>query len=293
MSYVLTLIANRAAINLEHPIIDQVRRVVSGGEPDILSPGEAADIPCSSPPDLSATRAALLGAPVDAIAVHARGRRKRLLIADMDSTIVTGETLDELADCAGLRSEIAGITQRAMNGELDFPTALRQRVALLKGLSIAALERAWEHMTLTQGAHDLVATMRTHGAFTVLVSGGFTFFATRVADLTGFHRHYANTLLDNGRVLTGSLHEPILDQHAKLSILHSLVAEKGLPLSATLAIGDGANDLPMLRDAGLGVAYRPQPFVAKKIPARLEHADLRGALFVQGYRAAEIVSQPG
>jgi phosphoserine phosphatase len=293
MSYVLTLIADRAVINLDHKVINRIRKIVSGGEPDMLSPGEAADIPCPSPPDLSAVRLALEGAPIDAIAVEADERRKRLLIADMDSTIVTGETLDELAEFAGLKSEIAAITQRAMNPELDFPTALRQRVAMLKGLSIVALERTWERITLTQGARDLVATMRTHGAFTVLVSGGFTFFTTRVADLAGFHQQYANTLLDNGLVLTGSLDEPVLDQHAKLAALHSLAAERGLPLSATLAIGDGANDLPMLRDAGLGIAYRPKPFVAKHVPARLDHADLRGALFVQGYRTEDIVSQPG
>lgn len=290
MSYVLTLIANRAAINLDHKFIDRVRRVVSGDGPDILSPGEAADIPCPSSPDLSAVRAALEGAPIDAIAVEADGRRKALLIADMDSTIVTGETLDELAEFAGLKSEIAAITQRAMNGELDFPDALRQRVAMLKGLSIVALQRTWERITLTPGARDLVATMRAQGAFTVLVSGGFTFFTSRVADLAGFHSHYANTLLDDGHALTGTLDEPILDQYAKLSTLHLLAAERQVPLSATLAIGDGANDLPMLRDAGLGVAYRPKPFVAKHVSARLEHAGLRGALFVQGYRAREIVS---
>jgi phosphoserine phosphatase len=288
MSYILTLVADRAAATLDHPILDRVRDAIGGGTPDILSAGEAVDISCSLQPDMNAVRQALEGAPIDAIAIGSDNRRKNLLIADMDSTIVTGETLDELADFAGLKQKISAITRRSMNGELDFTTALRERVAMLKGLEISALERTWRRMALSPGARDLVTTMRAHGAITVLVSGGFTFFTSRVAALAGFHHHCANTLEDDGNALTGRLGDEILDQHAKLAILRSVSEKKGIPLSTTLAIGDGANDLPMLRTAGLGIAYRAKPVVAAQIEARLDHATLRGALFVQGYRARDI-----
>ena len=253
--------------------------------PDILAPGEAADIALPAAPDMAAVRAALDGAAIDAIATPAEGRRKRLLIADMDSTIVTGETLDELADFAGLKDRIAAITARAMNGELDFKAALRERVAMLKGLPVDALERTWQRVRLTPGARELVATMRAHGAYTALVSGGFTFFTSRVAALCGFDMHRSNVLLDDGAALTGRVAEPILDRDTKLATLTGLAGERGLALSATLAVGDGANDLDMLRAAGLGVAFRAKPIVAAEARARVDHADLRALLFAQGYRA--------
>jgi phosphoserine phosphatase len=213
-----------------------------------------------------------------------------LLVADMDSTIVTGETLDELADFAGLKPRIAEITARAMNGELDFKAALRERVGMLKGLPIAALEQTWQRIRLTPGARELVATMRAHGAFAVLVSGGFSFFTSRVAALCGLDQHRSNVLMDDGSVLTGRVAEPILDRDTKLATLIQLAAERGLPLSATLAVGDGANDLDMLRAAGLGVAFRAKPIVAAAADARVDHTDLRALLFAQGYRASDIVT---
>jgi phosphoserine phosphatase len=291
MSQVLTLVANRAATSLTQAIIARVRDAVTGGEPVILSPGEAADIPLATVPAMDAVRAALDGAAIDAIATSATGRRKRLLVADMDSTIVTGETLDELADFAGLKDRIAAITARAMNGELDFKAALRERVAMLKGLPVDALERAWQRVRLTRGALELVATMRAHGAFTALVSGGFTFFTSRVAALCGFDLHRSNTLLDDGTVLTGRVAEPILDRDTKLATLTGLAAERRLQQSATLAVGDGANDLDMLRAAGLGVAFRAKPIVAAEARARVDHADLRALLFAQGYRSEDIIAQ--
>ena len=290
MRYNLTLIAPRGAAALSPAVIACVRDAVNGDVPDILAPGEAADIALPGPPDMAVVRAALDGAAIDAITTPAEGRRKGLLVADMDSTIVTGETLDELADFAGLKPRIAEITARAMNGELDFKAALRKRVGMLKGLPVTALEQTWQRIRLTPGARELVATMRSHGAYTVLVSGGFSFFTGRVAALCGFDRHRSNVLLDDGAVLIGSVAEPILDRDTKLATLSEIAAERRLPLSATLAVGDGANDLDMLGAAGLGVAFRAKPIVAATARARVDHTDLRALLFAQGYRASDVVT---
>jgi len=291
MRCILTLIARRDATSLSPAAIARVRDAVGGGEPDIRSSGEATALALSRKPDLAAVREALGGAAIDAIATPAEGQRKSLLVADMDSTVVAGETLDELADFAGLKDRIAAITARAMNGELDFKAALRERVAMLKGLPVTALEQCWQRVRLSGGARELVATMRAHSAYTALVSGGFTFFTGRVATLCGFDLHRSNTLLDDGAALTGQVAEPILDRDTKLATLTGLAVEHGLPLSATLAVGDGANDLDMLRAAGLGVAYHAKPIVAAGARARVDHADLRALLFAQGYRAHQIVAE--
>ena len=287
--YIVTLIAPRAATALTQAAIARVRDAVDGGAVTILSESEAADIACVNAPDPDRIRAALDGAAIDAIVTPGHDRRKRLLIADMDSTIVTNETLDELAALAGLGEKIAAITARAMNGELDFKDALRERVGMLAGLSVTALERAWERIQLTPGALELVATMRAHGAFTALVSGGFTFFTGRVAARAGFDLHRSNRLLDDGSVLLGRVAEPILDRRAKLETLRQLSARQGLPLSAALAVGDGANDLDMLQAAGLGVAFHAKPIVAAAARARVDHCDLRALLFAQGYPARDFV----
>jgi phosphoserine phosphatase len=208
----------------------------------------------------------------------------------MDSTIVTGETLDELADFAGLKDKIAAITRASMNGELDFAEALRARVAMLKGLNLDALEKTWTRVQLTPGAQELVRTMRAHNARTALVSGGFTWFTGRVAALVGFDMHRANTLLDDGAALTGGVGEPIVDRDTKLATLRELAAERGLRMAATLAVGDGANDLAMLREAGLGIAFHAKPIVAAEARARVDHADLRALLFAQGYSADQFVT---
>ena len=289
MHYILTLVANREAASLTPAIVNRVRDALRAGMPVILSPGEAADIPLTAAPDMDLVRIALDGAPVDAIAVRPRGRRKGLLIADMDSTIITGETLDELAAIAGIGEKISAITARAMNGELDFKDALRERVGMLKGLSVDALDQTWERIRLTPGAAELVATMRARGALTALVSGGFTFFTGRVAEKLGFELHRANELLHGDGKLLGEVAEPILDRTAKLDALRDLAAERGVQLKATLAVGDGANDLDMLREAGLGVAYHAKPIVAAEARARVDHADLRALLFAQGYRAEEFI----
>jgi phosphoserine phosphatase len=290
MEKVLTLIAPRSALAPEHQAKASAALRAAGAEVGAAAPlaaHEAADMPFAGLPLEVAdrvARSALAGSPVDAIAQDVAGRRKRLLIADMDSTMVTSETLDELAGEAGLKEEISAITRRAMNGELDFEGALRERVGMLKGLALEALERTWATTALMPGAEELVATMRAHGARCALVSGGFTFFTGRVAERLGFHEHYSNTLLHEGGRLTGHVGEPILGRNAKLVTLKRLAAEEGIDLAASLAVGDGANDLDMLGAAGLGVAFKAKPVVAAAARARVDHADLRALLFAQGYR---------
>ena len=290
MSHVLILIAPHGSGALTPALLHRVREAAGAEAPNVLSPGEAAELACPAPPDMRAVTAALLGAPVDAAVLPAANRRKRLLIADMDSTIVTGETLDELAAFAGVGERVAAITRRSMNGEIDFAAALRERVALLRGLPLDALERTWEGVRLSPGARTLVATMRAHGAVTALVSGGFTWFTGRVAAQCGFDVHRANTLLDDGAALLGRVGEPVLDRSTKLAALRELAAAHGLGMKDCLAVGDGANDLDMIRAAGLGVAYHAKPIVAAEARARVEHGDLRALLFMQGYAADAFVN---
>jgi len=218
-------------------------------------------------------------------------RRKALLLADMDSTIINVECLDELADFAGVKAQVAEITERAMRGELEFEGALRERVGMLQGLALSALQQAYdERVKLNPGARTLVRTMAANGARCVLVSGGFTFFTSRVAAAAGFHANRANTLIEAGDVLTGQVGEPILGREAKLAALQEEAQGLGVPLSQTLAIGDGANDLAMIEASGLGVAYRAKPIVAAQADAKVDHADLTALLYFQGYRADQFVT---
>ena len=219
------------------------------------------------------------------------GRKKRLLIADMDSTIINVECIDELADFAGLKAQVSAITERAMRGDLDFESALRQRVAMLKGLPVTDLQRVYDRrIQLNPGARTLVRTMAANGARCVLVSGGFTFFTSRVAQAALFQAHRGNSLGEADGVLTGTVGEPILGRAAKLEALKDEAAARQLPLSATLAVGDGANDLAMIEVAGLGVAYRAKPIVAAQADARLDHTDLTTLLYFQGYSAEAFVT---
>lgn len=297
MDHVLTLIAPATGPALDEAHLHAARAALKAlhatvGSPRWLKRGEAADLPFAElDPDQAdaAVRAALGAVPVDLAAQPHEGRRKRLLVADMDSTIVTAETLDELADFAGLKDRIAAITARAMNGELDFAAALRERVAMLAGLPERTLEQAYDRVALTPGAATLVATMRAHGAFCALVSGGFRFFTTRVRDRVGFHLDQANELIIEDGRLAGRVAEPILDKDAKLATLRRLAGEQGVPLSATVTVGDGANDLPMLQAAGLGVAFRAKPSVAAAARVRVDHADLTALLWIQGYTEQELV----
>jgi phosphoserine phosphatase len=261
-------------------------------EPRPLGPG-AVDLLVDAG-DLAAVRAAagaaLEAQPVDLCVQPWAGRRKRLLVADMDSTIIGCECLDELADFAGVKDQVSAITERAMRGELAFEGALRERVAMLKGLPLSALQNAYdERVRLNPGARTLARTMAASGARCVLVSGGFTFFTRRVAEAAGFHANRANTLGEGEGGLTGLVGEPILGREAKLAALREEAAGLGLSLTETLAIGDGANDLAMIEAAGLGVAYRAKPIVAAQADARIDHADLTALLYFQGYRADEFV----
>lgn len=263
------------------------------GEPDLLGPN-AADLPVDSAfPGLIRERAegALAGRRVDVCVQPAKGRRKRLLVADMDSTIITVECLDELADFAGVKDAVSAITERAMAGELAFEGALRERVAMLKGLAIDALQACYdERVRLNPGAETLVRTMAAHGARCVLVSGGFTFFTGRVATAAGFHDNRANTLIEDDGKLAGLVGEPILGREAKLSALQEEVAALGTTPAEALAVGDGANDLAMIEAAGLGVAWRAKPVVAARADARVDHADLTALLYFQGYRAEDFAA---
>ena len=230
-------------------------------------------------------------APIDIAVQVAATRRKRLLLADMDSTIIAQECLDELADFAGLKDKIAAITERAMAGELSFEPALRERVGLLKGLDESALQDAYDQrITFTPGGRELIMTMRENGAHTCLVSGGFTFFTSRVAEHVGFHENYGNTLIAEKGKLTGDVGEPILGKEAKLETLRRLMKEHGLVQADTMAVGDGANDAAMIEHAGAGVAFHPHKILADAADLRIRHGDLTALLYVQGYKRDAFVS---
>lgn len=261
------------------------------GHPVWLSPGRAVELPVGTGLTEAQARDLLGDAPIDLALLPAQGRRKRLLVADMDSTIITVECLDELADFAGLKPQIAAITERAMRGELDFKAALRERVGMLAGLPDEALARTYaERVALTPGARTLVMTMRKSGAYAALVSGGFTYFTARVREAAGFDLDLANRFIIEGGKLSGQVEEPILDSAVKLSTLQRLAAERGIAAADTLAVGDGANDLPMLQAAGLGVAFRAKPKVAAAAGARVEHGDLTALLYFQGFSDADFVT---
>ncbi len=266
------------------------------GAPNWLDPGQAVDLTFSADPaDLPHLRAALgavlADAEVDAVLQPAAGRRKRLLLADMDSTMIHQECIDELADFAGLKAEVAEITERAMRGEVAFEPALRERVALLRGLPVETVDRVLaERITLVPGGTALVRTMRAHGGYCALVSGGFTLFTGAVAARIGFDEHRSNTLEVEGDRLAGRVAEPILGREAKLDRLVALRGALGLARSDVMAVGDGANDLAMLGEAGLGVAFRAKPAVAAAAAARIDHNDLDALLFVQGYARSEFAS---
>jgi phosphoserine phosphatase len=293
-SYVLSAAGGKDALNagLATEIHDRIAEVAQAGATEWLSPNRAIDVPFEGHPKEVVAALGTLGPDwrIDLNIVASEGRRKKLLVADMDSTIIGCECIDELADMAGIKPKVAEITERAMRGELDFESALRERVALLKGLNLEALARVYaERVRLNPGAKALIATMRANGADTRLVSGGFTYFTSRVAEEAGFHSHQGNTLFDDGTALTGKVGDPILGRQAKLDALEAGARELGLEMSETMAIGDGANDLGMIQRAGIGVAYHAKPVVAEAAGAAISYGDLTGLLYLQGYRDADFV----
>lgn len=315
MNYVMTLIDDPQRAQLQSGHVETVLSALASvgaqpGAPDWLADGVACDLPFRvgpSPPGPvtpgSSTpsageptaleemlRRALEDAPLDLAIQQSALRRKRLLVADMESTIIQQEMLDELGDLVGRRAEIAEVTERSMRGELDFEEALRERVALLSGLTQSDISSISERMTLMGGAETLVATLRHHGGYCALVSGGFTCFAEPIAERLGFDLVRANRLkLEDGR-LTGEVVPPILGRETKLEVLQELCEKLEITPAEAAAVGDGANDLAMLQEAGLGVAFRGKPLVRQAARFRLDHADLTGLLFLQGYRAEEFVT---
>jgi len=296
MSLVATLICNPANPALDSTIVDGARAILpSPGAAHWLFDEVAVDIPFTGSEDINAIADRLREArgdlPIDVVVQPQANRRKKLFLADMDSTMIGQECIDELADFAGLKAHVAAITERAMRGEIAFEPALRERVALLKGLPLSVTDEVLkERITLTPGGRELVGTMRANGAYTCLVSGGFTAFTGKVAEMIGFQENRANTLLAEDGKLTGTVAEPILGREAKLATLRELREAFDMDSIDTLAVGDGANDLGMIQDAGLGVAYHAKPTVAAAAHARIDHGDLTALLYAQGYKRTEFAS---
>jgi phosphoserine phosphatase len=296
MTHVATLICNPTRPALDDAAIALAVGVLATAQDmRILDSGIAIDIPftpggADDKAVAERLRTALKDSPVDVVVQPLSGRRKKLFVADMDSTMIGQECIDELADYVGLKAHVAAITERAMRGEIAFEPALRERVALLKGLPVAVVDDVIaKRITLTPGGRTLVATIRANGVHTCLVSGGFTLFTGRIAAMIGFDEHRGNTLIVTDGKLAGRVQEPILGREAKLATLVELRDRLGLSPQETLAAGDGANDLAMIESAGLGVAYHAKPKVAEAAHARIDHGDLTALLYLQGYARADFV----
>jgi phosphoserine phosphatase len=295
MNFTLTLVASTTPLTAGH--LNMVEKFLEDHglmmieQPEWLSEHKAADIPLSQSltiEQIKILRSLLNTYKIDPFCTRTASRRKELLMADMDSTIVTSETLDELAAEAGIKDKISSITERAMRGELDFHDALRERVGLLKGLSANCLKTTLNNTEISAGAYILVKTMRKHGAFCALVSGGFTYFTGTIAAQLGFTAHHGNVLnIEDGK-LSGTVQEPILDKNSKLNFLKLYCEELEIDLNDTIAIGDGANDLPMLESAGLGIGYHPKPLLEETLLNCIRHTDLTSVLYVQGYKNSDI-----
>jgi len=296
MSLVATLICNPANPALDSTVVDGARAVLpSAGPAHWLFHEVAVDIPFEDHGDLHAIEAHLRQVrgdlPIDIVVQPSAFRRKKLFLADMDSTMIGQECIDELADFAGLKAHVAAITERAMRGEIAFEPALRERVALLKDLPVGVVDEVLDkRITLTPGGRELVMTMRAHGAYTCLISGGFTLFTNEVAAKIGFQENRANELVVRDGKFTGEVREPILGRDRKLATLVELTEAFDLDDIDTLAVGDGANDLAMIQHAGLGVAYHAKPAVSAAAAARIDHGDLTALLYAQGYRREEFAA---
>jgi len=297
MDQVLTVIGDPASRALSQDRAEAVRFFLQDcgartAAIDWLAPGIACDIPFTGVAREAAedaVRRGLAGAPFDLAAQPAAGRRKALLVADMESTIIAEEMIDELAERFGLGARVAAITARTMAGELGFEEAITTRVALLAGLPEAAIGEVAARMTLNPGARTLVQTMHAGGAYAALVSGGFTVFTQLVRAACGFDEDRANRLVVEAGALTGEVGQPILGREAKLEALRDIATARGVPLAASVAVGDGANDAVMLAHAGLGVGYRPKPPARAAADVSIDHGDLTALLYLQGYRSDHFV----
>lgn len=295
MAFVATLLANPSNPVLAPMLAEKVAEAVSASGLYWLADGVACDIALRDGTDLTeadaAIRALIGSAPIDLAIQDADSRRKKFLIADMDSTMIGQECIDELAAEVGLKDMVSKITARAMNGEIEFEPALRERVALLKGLPVAVIDEVIEkRITLTPGGPELIATMKARGFHTALVSGGFTVFTARIAERLGLHENRANTLLEKDGFLTGEVAEPILGKQAKVDALIDISARLGIDPHDAIAVGDGANDLGMLELAGSGVALHAKPSVAAQAKIRIDYGDLTALLYLQGYRKTDIIT---
>jgi phosphoserine phosphatase len=286
----MTLIAGGDGTEMLPGIAAAVAGAIGAADPDWLAPGTASDLVFDGDAASAeeSARAAIGSVPIDCLVQPVAGRRKQVLVADMESTVIENEMLDELADFVGLRAQVAEITRRAMNGELDFAAALAERVVLLKDLPVSVLDEAYARVRVMPGAAALVATMRAAGAETALVSGGFGVFAEKVAARLGFARTVCNRLDLAGGRIAGTVAAPLVTAETKRRTLIEIAAAGGVPLADTLAVGDGANDLPMLLAAGLGIAFRAKPSVAAAARWRVDHGNLTALLYAQGYRHDEI-----
>jgi phosphoserine phosphatase len=295
MSHVATLISNPARPAVTETAVTAARTALpEAAASAVLARGIAVDIPFgggSNPRALSErVRKELADAPIDVVIQPVADRKKRLFVVDMDSTMIDQECIDELADYVGLKPRVAAITERAMRGEIEFEPALRERVQLLRGLPASVINEVIEkRVTLTPGGRTLVATMRANGGHTCLVSGGFTLFTEKIAAMLGFDEQRANRLVVENGKLSGRVEEPILGREAKLATMRQLTERLKLRREQTIAAGDGANDLPMIEAAGLGVAFHAKPVVAAAAHARIDHGDLTALLYLQGYRREEFV----
>jgi phosphoserine phosphatase len=290
--HVVTLLTKPETPVLERVTVESLRNAWGGGEARWLDPGVAAEFDLEALPENRwEVWEGLQSLRIDMVVQRAEGRKKRLLIADMDSTMIRQECIDELADEAGVGAHVAGITARAMNGELDFEGALRERVGLLKGLPEAVIGQVLrDRITLMPGGRVLLATMKANGAYAALVSGGFTAFTQAVAAQLGFDETRANTLHVEGGALAGTVAEPILGKEAKLQALEEITARMGITPAEAIAVGDGANDLPMLLAAGTGVALHAKPRVQAECEVRVNHGDLTALLYLQGYARDEFAA---
>ena len=289
--HIVTLLTSPAARSLEPALVESLRNAWGGGDAVWLSPDEAAEFGVARMPDnFWQVWADLQGMAVDLAIQPEAGRKKKMLLADMDSTMIEQECIDELAEVAGVGARVKEITARAMNGELDFEGALLERVGLLKGLDAGIIDEVLaRRITLMPGARELVATMRGNGAHAALVSGGFTAFTAKVAGELGFDENRANTLLVAGGKLVGDVARPILGRAAKVQALEEITARLGIGEADVMAVGDGANDLGMLERAGAGVALHAKPSVAAECDIRVNFGDLSALLFLQGYSRAEFL----